>query len=159
MRVAVFMLLFALCAVPAGTAQTGLPQFGGGQAANYVGYAFVECTAAKQPAVRLVLMQGVPPKDLPASAPRPSLALILPGSPDSIAGKDATLSKDPAGAGQIVSCPVVGACVPAETGTVTLEPRGADGTYKGQFKATWPPIPERQGKFSVTWRDSGKTCG
>ena len=159
MRVAVFMVLFALCAVPAGTAQTGLPQFGGGQAANYVGYAFVECTAANTPAVRLVLMQGVPPKDLPASAPRPSLALILPGGPDSIAGKDATLSKDPAGAGQIVSCPVVGACVPAETGMATLEPRGADGTYKGQFKATWPPIPERQGKFSVTWRDSGKTCG
>jgi hypothetical protein len=153
------MLLFALCAVPAGTAQTGLPQFGGGQSANYVGYAFVECTAANKPAVRLVLMQGVPPKDLPASAPRPSLAVILPGSPDSIAGKDAALSKDPAGAGQIVSCPVVGACVPAETGTVTLEARGADGTYKGQFKATWPPIPERQGKFNVTWRDSGKTCG
>ena len=159
MRIAVFMLLFALCAVPTGIAQTGLPQFGGGGAANYGGYAFIECNAANKPAVRLVLMQGVVPPALPASAPRPSLAVILPGSPDSIAGKEVTLSKDPAGAGQIVSCPVVGACVPAETGTVTLEARGADGTYKGQFKATWPPIPERQGKFSVGWRDSGKTCG
>ena len=159
MRIAVFMLLFALCAVPTGTAQTGLPQFGGGGAANYGGYAFIECTAANKPAVRLVLMQGVVPKDLPASAPRPSLAVILPGSPDTIAGKEVTVSKDPAGPGQMVSCPVVGACVVAETGTVTLEPRGSDGTYKGQFKATWPPIPERSGKFSIGWRDSGKSCG
>ena len=159
MRVAVFMLLFAFGTVPAGTAQTGLPQFGGGGGANYGGYAFVECTAASKPAVRLVLMQGVVPKDLPASAPRPSLAVILPGSPDTIAGKEVTVSKDPAGPGQMVSCPVVGACVVAETGTVTLEPRGSDGTYKGQFKATWPPIPERTGKFTVAWRDSGKTCG
>src|SRR5688572_1470271 len=116
MRIAVFMLLFALCAVPTGTAQTGLPQFGGGGATNYGGYAFIECTAANQSAVRLVLMQGVVPPALPASAPRPSLAVILPGSPDDIAGKEVALSKDPAGAGQIVSCPVVGACVPAETG-------------------------------------------
>ena len=159
MRVAVFMLLFALCLVPAGNAQTGLPQFGGGAAANYGGYAFVECTAANKPAVRLVLMQGVVPAALPASAPRPSLAVILPGTPDSIAGKDVSVSKDPAGPGQMVSCPVVGACVVAETGTVTLEPRGADGSYQGQFKATWPPIPERLGKFSISWRDSGKTCG
>jgi hypothetical protein len=152
------MFLFGFCAIQAGTAQS-LPQIGGGGGANYLGYAFVECSAANKPAVRLVLMQGVVPKDLPASAPRPSLAVILPGAPDSIAGKEVAVSKDPAGAGQLVSCPVVGACVPAETGTVTLEPRGADGSYKGQFKATWPPIPERLGKFSVGWRDSGKTCG
>src|SRR5688500_9927748 len=133
MRVAVFMLLFAFCAVHTGTAQTGLPQFGGGGGANYGGYAFVECTAANKPAVRLVLMQGVVPPALPASAPRPSLAVILPGGPDGIAGKEVTVSKDPAGPGQMVSCPVVGACVVAETGTVTLEPRGSDGTYKGQF--------------------------
>jgi hypothetical protein len=158
MRVALLVIMFALCAIPTGRAQS-LPQFGGGGGANYGGYAFVECTAANKPAVRLVLMQGVVPKDLPASAPRPSLAVILPGSPDSIAGKEVKVSKDPAGDGQMVSCPVVGACVPAETGTVTLEPRGSDGTYKGQFKATWPPIPERTGKFSIGWRDSGKTCG
>ena len=158
LRVAFFMILFAFCAMPTGTAQS-LPQFGGGGAANYGGYAFVECTPASKPAVRLVLMQGVVPKDLPASAPRPSLAVILPGSPDSVAGKEVTVGKDPAGPGQVLSCPVVGACVVAATGTVTLEPRGGDGTYKGQFKATWPPTPERQGKFSVAWRDSGKTCG
>ncbi len=110
MRVALLVILFALCAIPTGTAQS-LPQFGGGGAANYGGYAFVECTAANKPAVRLVLMQGVVPKDLPASAPRPSLAVILPGNPDSVAGKEVTVSKDPAGPGQMVSCPVVGACV------------------------------------------------
>ena len=158
MRVALFVTVFGLCSIPAGTAQS-LPQFGGGGGANYVGYAFVDCTAASKPPVRLVLMQGVVPPTLPASAPRPSLAVILPGSPDSVAAKEVAVSKDPAGPGQMVSCPVVGACVPAETGTVTIEPRGADGTYKGQFKATWPPIPERQGKFNVAWRDSGKTCG
>jgi hypothetical protein len=147
-----------LSAAPAGIAQQGGPQFGGGQVGNYNGYAFVECTAEKKPAVRLVLLQGVVPPALPASAPRPSLAVILPGSPDSIAGKEVTLSKDPAGPGQIVSCPVVGACVVAEQGTVTLEARGADGGYKGQFKGTWPPIPERQGRFNVAWRDSGKSC-
>jgi hypothetical protein len=159
MRVAVLIVALMVCAAPAGRGQQGGPQFGGGGAANYGGYAFVECTAANKPAVRLVLMQGVVPKDLPASAPRPSLAVILPGSPDSIAGKEVVLSKDPAGAGQIVSCPVVGSCVPAEKGTITIEPRGSDGSFKGQFKATWPPIPERQGKFSIGWRDSGKTCG
>ena len=159
MRVAVLIVSLMVCAAPTGSGQQGGPQFGGGGAANYGGYAFVECSAANKPAVRLVLMQGVVPKDLPASAPRPSLAVILPGSPDSIAGKEVVLSKDPAGAGQIVSCPVVGSCVPAEKGTVTIEPRGSDGSFKGQFKATWPPIPERQGKFSIGWRDSGKTCG
>jgi len=156
-RVALLLIVFALCAVPGGT--QSLPQFGGGGSVNYVGYAFAECTAANKPAVRLVLMQGVVPPALPASAPRPSLAVILPGGPDSVAGKEVTVSKDPAGPGQMVSCPVVGACVVAETGTVTIEPRGSDGTFKGQFKATWPPIPERSGKFSVAWRDSGKTCG
>lgn len=158
MRKAVLIISVTLATAPTGTAQS-LPQFGGGGSVNYVGYGFVECTAANKPAVRLVLMQGVVPPTLPASAPRPSLAVILPGSPDSVAGKEVTVSKDPAGPGQMVSCPVVGACVVADTGTVTIEPRGSDGTYKGQFKATWPPIPERQGKFNVTWRDSGKTCG
>jgi hypothetical protein len=158
MRTAIFFVAL-VCSAPVGHAQQGGPQFGGGATANYGGYAFVECTAANKPAVRLVLMQGVVPKDLPASAPRPSLAVILPGSPDGIAGKEVTVSKDPAGPGQIVSCPVVGACVPAEKGTVTLQPRGSDGTFKGEFKATWPPIPERAGRFSIGWRDSGKTCG
>lgn len=159
MRTAVLMVAFALCAGLTGHAQQGGPQFGGGGATNYNGYAFVECTAANAAAVRLVLLQGVVPPALPASAPRPSLAVILTGSPDSIGGKEVPLTKDPAGPGQIVSCPVVGSCVPAEKGTVTLQPRGSDGTFKGEFKATWPPIPERQGRFSVAWRDSGKTCG
>src|SRR5918993_1449514 len=114
MRVAVFILAFVFCAVPRGIAQQGGPQFGGGGPANYNGYGFVECTAANTPVVRLVLLQGVVPAALPATAPRPSLALVLTGSPDSIAGKDILLSKDPAGPGQVVSCPVVGSCVPAE---------------------------------------------
>jgi hypothetical protein len=159
MRVAVLILALVFCAVPRGSAQQGGPQFGGGGPANYNGYAFVECTAANTPAVRLVLLQGVVPAALPATAPRPSLALVLTGSPDSISGKEITLSKDPGGPGQVVSCPVVGSCVPAEKGTVKLEPRGSDGSFKGQFAGTWPPIPERTGKFSVAWRDTGKTCG
>ena len=159
MRVAALIVAVVIFAAPAGTAQQGGPQFGGGGAAQYNGYAFVECTASNAPAVRLVLLQGVVPATLPASAPRPSLALILPGTADSVSGKEIKLSKDPAGTGQIVSCPVVGSCVPAETGTVTLAARGADGAMSGEFRATWPPIPERRGKFTVGWRDSGKTCG
>lgn len=159
MRIAVLIVAFVFCAVPAGLAQQGGPTFGGAAATQYRGYAFVECTASNAPAVRLVLLQGVVPATLPAGAPRPSLALVLPGSADSVAGKEITLSKDPAGPGRIVSCPVVGDCVPAEKGTVTLEPRGADGAFKGQFRATWPPIPERTGTFTVGWRDSGKACG
>ena len=145
MRVALFVTVFGLCSVPAGTAQS-LPQFGGGGAVNYVGYAFVECTAANQPAVRLVLMQGVVPPTLPASAPRPSLAVILPGSPDSVAAKEVTVSKDPAGPGQMVSCPVVGACVPAETGTVTVEPRGADGSLQGPVQGDMAADPGAPGQ-------------
>jgi hypothetical protein len=159
MRKAVLILAGVLLAMPAGGAQTGGPQFGGGGATQYNGYAFVECTAANKPAVRLVLLTGVVPATLPASAPRPSLALILPGTADTVSGKEIALSKDPAGAGQIVSCPVVGSCVPAETGTVTLAARGGDGAMSGEFRATWPPIPERRGKFTVAWRDSGKACG
>jgi hypothetical protein len=159
MRVAVLIVGLVFLAAPAGIAQQSGPQFGGGGAAQYNGYAFVECTASNAPAVRLVLMQGLVPAALPASAPRPSLALILPGGVDGIAGKEIALSKDPAGAGRILSCPVVGDCVPAETGTVTLQPRGADGALSGEFRATWPPIPQRTGKFTVAWRDSGKTCG
>jgi hypothetical protein len=158
MRVDPLIVAVALCTAPAALAQQGGPQFGGGGAAQYNGYASVECTASNEPAVRLVLLQGVVPATLPASAPRPSLALILTGNADSIAGKEIALSKDPAGPGRIISCPVVGDCVPAEKGTVTLEPRGADGAFTGQFRATWPPIPERMGKFTVGWRDSGKTC-
>jgi hypothetical protein len=159
MRVAVLIVAFVFCAGPAGIAQRGGPQFGGGGSAQYAGYAFAECTASNTPAVRLVLIQGLVPAGLPASAPRPSLALILTGAPDAIVGKEIALSKDAAGPGRILSCPVVGDCVPAETGAVTIEKRGEDGAFTGQFRATWPPIPQRSGQFTVGWRDSGKTCG
>lgn len=159
MRIAVLIVAFVFCAVPAGLAQQGGPTFGGAAATQYRGYAFVECTASNAAAVRLVLLQGVVPATLPASAPRPSLAVILTGGVNGVVGKEIALSKDPAGPGRIVSCPVVGECVPAETGAVTIDKRGDDGALSGEFRATWPPIPERMGKFTVGWRDSGKTCG
>jgi hypothetical protein len=159
MRIPILIIALIVMAAAGGRAQQ--PQFGAGPPAQYSGYAFVECTAANAPAVRLVLMQGVVPAALPAAAPRPSLAVVLPGSPgniDTSVGKEIALSKDPAAPG-IVSCPVVGQCVLAETGAVTIERRGEDGALTGQFRATWPPIPQRTGKFTVAWRDSGKTCG
>lgn len=152
-------LIFALILISGSGSRAQQPQFGSGPPAQYSGYAFVECTASNAPAVRLVLLQGVVPATLPASAPRPSLAIVLPGTSDAIAGKEIALSKDPAGMGTIVSCPVVGSCVPAETGAVTIEKRSDDGAMTGQFRATWPPVPQRSGKFTVAWRDSGKTCG
>lgn len=156
MRVAVLMMAFSVFAAPAGVAQRGS---GGGGAAQYNGYAFVECTASNTPAVRLVLLQGVVPAALPATAPRPSLALVLTGTATSIVGAEIALSKDPAGPGRIVSCPVVGECVLAETGAATIGTRGDDGALSGEFRATWPPFPQRMGTFTVSWRDSGKSCG
>jgi len=158
MRTLPFVIAALFLSTPTG-AQQAAPQFGGNPPANYGGYAFVECTATNKPAVRLVLMQGVVPAALPATAPRPFLAVILPGTVDTITGKDIALSKDPAGPGTIVSCPVVGSCVAAETGTVNIQRRAEDGAMTGEFRATWPPIPLRIGKFTVGWRDSGKTCG
>jgi hypothetical protein len=158
MRIVVLIAAFVIvAAVPTGRAQA--PQFSQGAPAQYSGYAFVECTASNAPAVRLVLLQGVVPATLPASAPRPSLALVLAGNTESLVGKEIALSRDAAGPGRIISCPVVGDCVPAETGAVTLERRADDGALTGQFRATWPPIPQRTGKFTVGWRDSGKSCG
>lgn len=158
MRTAV--LVMAAISIAASTgAQQAAPQFGGGAPAQYSGYAFVECTASNMPAVRLVLLQGVVPATIPATPPRPSLALVLPGTVNSIVGREIALSKDPSGSGTIVSCPVVGSCVPAETGAVSIERRADDGAMTGEFRATWPPVPQRSGKFTVGWRDSGKTCG
>jgi hypothetical protein len=151
MRAAVLVVAFSLSAVPVGHAQGGATQ--------YAGYAFVECTATNTPAVRLVLLTGVVPATLPASAPTPNLSLILNGAVDAIVSKKVPLSTGPADAGRIVSCPVVGDCVPAETGAVTIEKRAEDGALSGQFQATWPRFPERTGRFTVAWRDSGKKCG
>ena len=76
--------------------------------ANYGGYAFVECTAANKPAVRLVLMQGVVPRTF-----RERAAYVANGDPagqsDSIAGK-VTMSKDRPVLARWCR-PVVGACV------------------------------------------------
>jgi hypothetical protein len=159
MRSGVLIVAFLFLAVPAGVAQQGGGGFGGGGGAQYSGYAFEECTASNAPALRLVLLQGLVPATLPASAPRPSLAIILAGITEGSVGKEIQISKDPASAGRMLSCPVVGDCVVAETGAVTIERRGEDGTLTGQFRATWPPIPQRTGKFTVGWRDSGKKCG
>ena len=153
MRAAVFILAFLLAAAPTGVAQQGGPQIGGGGPANYNGYGFVECTVSNTPAVRLVLLQGVVPAALPTSAPRPSLALILTGAPNSIAGKEMNLSKDPAGPGRIVSCLWSATASPPNRVSSRWNRAAPTGTFKGQFKGTWPPIPERTGKFSVAWRD------
>ena len=77
MRVALLVILFALCAIPTGSAQTGLPQFGGGGGANYGGYAFVECTAANKPGGAAGADAGV----VPRGAPRERAAAVAGGDP------------------------------------------------------------------------------
>jgi hypothetical protein len=49
MQKTLFVLIFARVAVPAGIAQQGGPQFGGGQVGNYNGYAFVSTRSLPLP--------------------------------------------------------------------------------------------------------------
>jgi hypothetical protein len=130
-----------------------------GRGPAYNGYAHADCSPSKTPAVRLVLVTGPAPVGLPATPPRPSIQLLLYSPADQLAGK--TITVDAAAApsvGVALSCPVVGSCSRAETGTVTIQSRGGDGTLEGSFEANWPGGQPRAGRFSVDWRDAAPNC-
>ncbi len=130
------------------------------QTANYAGYAYADCTPGRTPATRLILLQGPVPGGVPASAPRPSIDLLVYGALDEVAGKPLTVSPEPEGDATALarSCPVVGSCGAARAGTLTLT-RGADGAITGAFRAQWGNALPREGTFSVEWRDNPAACG
>ena len=130
------------------------------QSANYSGYAYTDCGPADGAAVRLVLVQGVVPAGVPDRLPRPSIDVLVNGALDAVAGHPITIGPEntPGVAAVARSCPVVGRCAVADSGTLSLT-RGADGALTGEFKAQWGTTPERQGKFDVEWRDHSPLCG
>jgi hypothetical protein len=124
-------------------------------------YSYADCSAANTPQVRIVLYTGAVPAALPASAPTPAVHLILNGTADKIVTTPITISTDAIKGGPnaaALSCPVVGDCAPATSGTVTVQ-RGADGTLTGQYTAQWGTTPPRSNRFAAGWKESTKKCG
>lgn len=131
-----------------------------GPPANYLGYAFVACGEANAPGIRIVALQGLVPEGIPKAAPRPSIELLVPGTVDTIVGKQVSvLPKPSAGSAVAMSCPVVGNCAPAETGAVVVNSRTEAGSLVGEFRAKWGIGAPRAGKFIASWRDSQAKCG
>ena len=131
-----------------------------GQTTTYGGYAFTDCGPTNKPAVRVVLMQGPVPAGIPATRPRPSIELLVNGSvAQAVADLSVNAEAAKSGTGvAALSCPVVGACTTAQAGSVKMS-RAADGaTLSGEFQATWPNGMPRNGRFTASWREGGKTC-
>jgi hypothetical protein len=61
-----------------------------------------------------------------------------------------------------LSCPVVGDCSRAQSGTLTFERRAEDGALTGEFRALWPDEAVRAtvvtGRFVAAWRDTATKC-
>jgi hypothetical protein len=151
-------ILAVVAAVAAAGGATMSAQGGAGVVGQYGGYAYADCTAAKRDAVRIVLMTGPVPAAMPAKPPRPSLELLVYAPVDKAAGQTFTVSRAADAAGAALTCPVVGECSQANTGTITLDKRGADGGLSGTYNAAWGNGAPRNGKFNVQWRDGGKAC-
>src|SRR5262245_44407162 len=131
MRALILAVLFAPVAL---TAQQGPPSAVfpevQGPPANYMGYAYVDCSASNTPIVRVVALQGLVPEGVPKSAPRPSIELVINSSLDAAIGKQLTVApKAAAAAGnaQVSSCPVVGDCAAADTGVLTVTGKAENG--------------------------------
>jgi hypothetical protein len=132
--------------------QTGPP-------ANYRGYGRNECSTTDGPAIRLTILQGVVPEGVPKAPPRPSIELVLYAPVDKIAGQQLAVAPKPAPGGAVaISCPVVGACAPADAGTVTIGQRGENGAVTGEFRAKWAIGAPRAGRFSADWREADNKC-
>lgn len=124
-------------------------------------YSYADCSATNTPQVRIVLYTGVVPATLPASAPTPAVHLVFNGTADKLVTTPITIAVDAMKGGPnaaALSCPVVGDCVPATSGTVTVQ-RGADGALTGQYSAQWPIGPPRTNRFTAVWKESTKKCG
>jgi len=135
---------------------------------NYAGYAFADCGPGNTPAVRIVLPAGKQPipAAVPPSPPRPAVELLIQSGLDAALGQKLTVVQE---AGQqalsvvALSCPVVGGCSRARTGTLSLQRRADDGALTGEFRIRWPDEPARAtdviGKFVASWREAAKKCG
>jgi hypothetical protein len=168
-RLSFVLVAVLLLAAPAGKAQQPAGRGGGGRGAAAGGsvpinaYAYAECGPANAPAVHLVVLTGPIPAAVPASTPQPSVKLVFNTSVDHFAeAQTVTISTDAAKGGPnalALSCPVVGDCVPAQSGTVSIQRRADDGALAGSYQATWPGSPQRTARFAAAWRESGKKCG
>jgi hypothetical protein len=126
------------------------------QTANYRGYAHPACPA---PAVRLVALMGRVPEGVPASPPRPSIEIVFPDGVDKAVGQTITVAAKPApGSAMVLSCPVVGDCAPADSGSVTIAKRADDGALTGEFQAAWSVGVPRKGRFTVAFRNTPAKC-
>ena len=131
-----------------------------GPPANYLGYAFVQCGPANAPGLRIVALQGLIPEGIPKAPPRPSIELVIPGTVETMLGKQLTLGPKPAAEGAMaLSCPVVGDCAPAESGALVLTSRTDSGAVVGEFRAKWGIGAPRAGRFTAAWRESQAKCG
>jgi hypothetical protein len=131
-----------------------------GPVANYRGYAYADCSSADSPAVRVVALQGLVPEGVPTTAPRPSIEILINAALDRAVGLQFPVEPKAGADGAVVaSCPVVGNCSPAGSGTVSLTSRADDGTIVGEFRAKWAIGAPRAGRFTVAWRQAEKQCG
>jgi hypothetical protein len=131
-----------------------------GPPSNYVGYAFVQCGPGNAPEFHIVALQGLIPEGVPKAPPRPSIELIVPGTVDAVLGRKVTVAAKPAADNAVaMSCPVVGACAPADSGAVIVNSRTETGSLVGEFGAKWGIGAPRAGKFTAVWRDSQAKCG
>ncbi len=129
------------------------------QTATYSGYAYPDCSPADGRAVRVVLVQGAVPAGIPDRMPRPSIDVLVNADMDTAIAHPIAIAPEAVPANAVArSCPVVGSCAAAKSGTLSLM-RGADGALTGAFKAQWGNTPEREGKFSIEWRDRTVSCG
>ena len=131
-----------------------------GPPANYRGYGRNDCSTADGPAIRLTILQGIVPDGVPRTPPRPSIELVIYAPLDKVIGQPLTVASKPAAGGAVaLSCPVVGACAPADAGTLTVSGRGDNGALTGEFRAKWAIGAPRAGRFTTEWRESENTCG
>jgi hypothetical protein len=177
-RVSVVLVAAIVLAATAGWAQQApgrAGRGGGGQqggadvglAAGGAGpvnaYAYADCSSSNAPVVSVVVVTGPVPANVPASTPQPSVKFVLNASLEGLSAPQSIgLSPDAAKGGpnaMALSCPVVGDCVPAGSGTLSIQRRADDGALWGNYQATWPGAPPRTGRFTAVWRESQKKCG
>jgi hypothetical protein len=164
MRISINLLFLIGFSAAAGLAQ----QPAEGPVTNYTGYAHLDCGPANSPGFRIVLPAGaVPvPETVPKSPPRPAVELVISAPVDRAVGQQMPFVRDAAsGAGLSVvglSCPVIGSCSRAQSGTLTVQRRPADGALTGEFRARWPDEPARAtvviGRFIAVWREAATKC-
>jgi hypothetical protein len=102
---------------------------------------------------------------VPKSAPRPAVELVISAPLDRALAQKIPFTRDASSDGLSVvglSCPVVGDCSRAQSGTLTFERRD-DGALTGEFRALWPDEAVRAtvviGRFVAAWRDAATKCG